>query len=148
MITLATADHIQAMAKLGADYYAQSRFSQYAEYNETQAYEYIKNAIINPLCYVDVLVVDSQVQGFTIAHAGPQAWSSNLACNVAFIYIAPEHRTGGWETVFVERIEAWAQEHKMDEIIIGDYAMQPDRTQKLTEHWGYNTVGYIGVKRV
>lgn len=149
MIKPATADHIQAIVDLGAEYYEHSRFAQYNGYNSSSAYDYIKSAIINPLCWVDVLVLDDTVCGFSIAYAGPQAWSSSLACNIAFLYIDPASRTDNhWERVFVERIEAWASEHKMEEIIIGDYAMSPQRTQILTERMGYDTVGYVGVKRV
>jgi len=148
MIKPATADHIQDIVDLGAEYYANSRFAQHADYNAGQAYDYIRNSVINAMSYVDVLVERDTTVGFLLAHAGPQAWSANLACNVTLFYIDPEHRGNGWETVFVERVEAWASEHNMDEVIIGDYAISPDRTQRLTERMGYETVGYIGAKRV
>jgi len=148
MIYTATADHIQDIVDLGRTYYANSRFAEYGEYNETQAYDYIRNSVINALSYVDVLIVDDQTVGFCVAHAGPQAWSANLACNITLYYIDPEHRGDGWETVFVERVEDWANQHGMDEVIIGDYAVKPQSTQRLTERMGYDTVGYIGAKRV
>lgn len=148
MISNANGNHIQSIVDLGTDYYASSRFNNYAEYNAQQAFSFIKAAVIDPLRHIDVLVLDDVVEGFCVAHAGVQAWSSALMCNVSLLYVTPEHRGNGWETVFVERVEAWAKLHNMDEVLLGDYAMTPERTRLLTERMGYDTVGYIGAKRL
>lgn len=148
MIITARAEHLQQTVDLSFDYFAESRFSKYGSFNDTQAFGYYKSAIIDPMRYFDVLVIDDEVKGFLIAFAGPQAWSSNLMCNVALLYITPEHRGQYWANAFIDRVEAWAAQHKMDEVLLGDYAMSPERTRKLTERLGYETVGYIGAKRI
>ena len=148
MIYTATAEHLKAMVSLGRKYYDSSRFVKYQEYNSTQAHNYMRSAIISPLCKADVLIEDNTVAGLCITIAGPQGWSSNLAANVAGIYILEEYRGHGWERVFIDRVEEWAREHKMDEILLGDYGMTPERTKLLTERMGYETVGYIGCKRL
>jgi GNAT superfamily N-acetyltransferase len=148
MIINANGNHIQEIVDLGEKYFEQSRFAQYGEYNAQQAFSYIKGSIVDPLRYCDALVIDDVVEGFCVAHAGVQAWSSALMCNVSFIYVTPEQRGNGWETVFIERVEAWAKLHNMDEVLLGDYAMTPERTRILTERKGYDTVGYIGAKRI
>ena len=148
MIKTATAEHINSVVELGQQYFDTSRFAQFGTYNKTQGLSYFRSAIINPLCKADVLVIDNETVGFCVTIAGPQGWSSNLAANVNLLYIEEEHRGAGWERVFVERAEQWAQENNMDEILLGDYGMTPERTKILTERMGYETVGYIGCKRL
>lgn len=148
MIYDATAEHLKEVVNLGQKYFTKSRFAQFQAYNETQAHNYFRTAIISPMCKADVLIIDNKVVGFCVTLAGPQGWSSNLAANVNLLYIEEECRGGGWERVFVERAEQWAQQNNMDEILLGDYGMTPERTKILTERLGYETVGYIGCKRL
>ena len=148
MIYEATAEHLKEVVDLGQAYFDASRFAQFQEYNPTQGHNYFRTAIISPMCKADVLVIDNLTVGFCVTLAGPQGWSSNLAANVNLLFILEEYRGQGWERVFVERAEQWATENKMDEILLGDYGMTPERTRILTERMGYETVGYIGCKRL
>ena len=148
MIVSATAEHINDVVELGQHYFDTSRFAQFGTYNRTQGLTYFRSAIINPMCKTDVLVIDGKASGFCITIAGPQGWSSNLVANVNLLYIREECRGEGWERVFIDRAEQWATDNNMDEILLGDYGMTPERTKILTERMGYETVGYIGCKRL
>jgi len=148
MIRLATIEDARSVVNLGESYFAGSRFQEHADFNADHAHDSFRNAVINPLKHMDVLDIDGEILGFCLTVAGEQPWTSNLSANIFLLYLVPEHRTGDWSTAFVERSVNWAKEHNMDEIIIGDYALNPEVFQRRVSAWQFEPAGSIAVRRL
>ena len=149
MIRQAQITDMRETVALGQEYFASSRYSKYTgDYDQEHATTVFRACVVDPLKYLDVLDIDDTVCGFCLTVAGQQAWSSNLMANINLLYITPEHQNSGWSDVFVERAVAWAQQHNMDEVICGDYAVSPDLFQRLTRRWDFEPQGFIASRRL
>jgi GNAT superfamily N-acetyltransferase len=83
--------------------------------------------------------------GFIAGYASACPWNSNiLDANIAFIYLLDSHRTMDHFRELMTGFEGWARTIKAQNITAGDIGINPERTQKLYEHFGFKPGVWMG----
>jgi GNAT superfamily N-acetyltransferase len=83
--------------------------------------------------------------GFIAGYASACPWNSNiLDANIAFIYLLDSHKNMDNFRELLSQFEAWARTIKAQNITAGDIGINPERTQKLYEHFGFKPGVWMG----
>jgi GNAT superfamily N-acetyltransferase len=83
--------------------------------------------------------------GFIAGYASACPWNSNiLDANIAFIYLLDSHKNMDNFRELLTQFEAWAKSIKAQNITAGDIGINPERTQKLYEHFGFKPGVWMG----
>lgn len=76
--------------------------------------------------------------GFVAGYASECPWNKNIIdANIAFIYLLESHRTMDNFKRLMQQFEEWARLIKAKNITGGDIGINPERMQKLYEHFGF-----------
>ena len=83
--------------------------------------------------------------GFIAGYASACPWNSNiLDANIAFIYLLDSHKNMDNFRELLSQFEGWAKTIKAQNITAGDIGINPERTQKLYEHFGFKPGVWMG----
>jgi GNAT superfamily N-acetyltransferase len=83
--------------------------------------------------------------GFIAGYASACPWNSNiLDANIAFIYLLDSHKNMDNFRELLSQFEAWARTIKAQNITAGDIGINPERTEKLYEHFGFKPGVWMG----
>lgn len=83
--------------------------------------------------------------GFIAGYASACPWNSNiLDANIAFIYLLDSHKNMDNFRELLTQFEGWARTIKAQNITAGDIGINPERTQKLYEHFGFKSGVWMG----
>jgi GNAT superfamily N-acetyltransferase len=83
--------------------------------------------------------------GFIAGYASACPWNSNiLDANIAFIYLLDSHKNMDNFRELLTQFEGWAKTIKAQNITAGDIGINPERTQKLYEHFGFKSGVWMG----
>jgi len=83
--------------------------------------------------------------GFIAGYASACPWNSNiLDANIAFIYLLDSHKNMDNFRELLAQFEAWARTIKAQNITAGDIGINPERTEKLYEHFGFKPGVWMG----
>ena len=83
--------------------------------------------------------------GFIAGYASACPWNSNiLDANIAFIYLLDSHKNMDNFRELLTQFEGWARTIKAQNITAGDIGINPERTQKLYEHFGFKPGVWMG----
>ena len=83
--------------------------------------------------------------GFIAGYASACPWNSNiLDANIAFIYLLDSHKNMDNFRELLTQFEGWAKTIKAQNITAGDIGINPERTQKLYEHFGFKPGVWMG----
>ena len=76
--------------------------------------------------------------GFIAGYASECPWNKNIIdANIAFIYMLDSHRSLDNFKQLMKQFEEWARLIKAKNITGGDIGINPERMQKLYEHFGF-----------
>lgn len=74
----------------------------------------------------------------------PTPWNENiLNANIDMIYIVPEHRSMDNFKTLVDYFNAWAAQFGARKITAGDIGINPDRTEKVYKHLGFEPACFL-----
>jgi GNAT superfamily N-acetyltransferase len=83
--------------------------------------------------------------GFIAGYASACPWNSNiLDANIAFIYLLDSHKNMDNFRELLTQFEGWARTIKAQNITAGDIGINPERTEKLYEHFGFKRGVWMG----
>jgi GNAT superfamily N-acetyltransferase len=83
--------------------------------------------------------------GFIAGYASACPWNNEiLDANIAFIYLLDSHKNMDNFRELLSQFEAWARTIKAQNITAGDIGINPERTQKLYEHFGFKPGVWMG----
>ena len=83
--------------------------------------------------------------GFIAGYLTACPWNSNIVeANIAFIFLLESHRNMSNFKQLMTEFEAWARLAKASTITAGDIGINPERTQKLYEHFGFKSGVWMG----
>lgn len=83
--------------------------------------------------------------GFIAGYASACPWNSNiLDANIAFIYLLDSHKNMDNFRELMSQFEGWARTIKAQNITAGDIGINPERTEKLYEHFGFKPGVWMG----
>jgi GNAT superfamily N-acetyltransferase len=83
--------------------------------------------------------------GFIAGYASACPWNSNIIdANIAFIYLLDSHKNMDNFRELLSQFEAWARTIKAQNITAGDIGINPERTEKLYEHFGFKPGVWMG----
>lgn len=76
--------------------------------------------------------------GFIAGYASECPWNKSIIdANIAFIYLLDSHKNMDNFRVLLNHFEQWAKTIGARAITAGDIGINPERTQKLYEHFGF-----------
>lgn len=88
---------------------------------------------------------NSRPVGFIAGYITQCPWNlKRLECNIAFIYLLESHRNMDNFRLLIKEFEAWARSVKASAVTAGDIGINPARTQRLYEHFGYKPGVWMG----
>lgn len=80
----------------------------------------------------------SRVIGFIAGYASETPWNKNIIdANIAFIYLLDSHKNMDNFRELLKKFEEWARMIGARNITAGDIGIDPERTQKLYEHFDF-----------
>ena len=80
----------------------------------------------------------SRVVGFIAGYASECPWNSEIIdANIAFIFMLESHKNMDNFRQLLAKFEEWARTIKAQNITAGDIGINPERTQKLYEHFDF-----------
>jgi GNAT superfamily N-acetyltransferase len=83
--------------------------------------------------------------GFIAGFATPILWNSKLLdAHIALIYLLDSHRSMANFKQLMDKFEEWAKTIGAGNITAGDIGINPERTEKLYEHFGYKRGVWMG----
>jgi hypothetical protein len=108
------------------------------EYDENSVMKTIKNfATKLDHCWFNAYE-GTRVVGFIAGYASECPWNSEIIdANIAFIYMLDSHKNLNNFRELMVKFEEWARIIKAQNITGGDIGINPERTQKLYEHFGF-----------
>ena len=121
-------------------------FDEAAESIPSMTDEYDENAVIETIktfaskwdhCWFNAYDNQRPV-GFVAGYASECPWNKNIIdANIAFIYLIESHRNMDNFRELLTGFEGWARSIKAKTITAGDIGINPERTQKLFEHFDF-----------
>ena len=108
------------------------------EYNENSMVQTIRGyAIKNEFCWFNAYE-GTRVVGFIAGYASECPWNSEIIdANIAFIFMLDSHKNMDNFRQLMAKFEEWAKTIKAQNITGGDIGINPERTQKLYEHFDF-----------
>lgn len=83
--------------------------------------------------------------GFVAAMASEYLWNKSIIdAHIAFIYLLPSHRNMDNFRAMMQEIEGWGRMIGARRITGGDIGINPERTRKLYEHFGFKSGVWLG----
>lgn len=83
--------------------------------------------------------------GFIAGYATALPWNNKIIeGNIAFIYLLESHRTMDNFRLLLNKFEEWARSLGATGLTAGDIGINPERTQKLYEHFGFKPGVWMG----
>ena len=83
--------------------------------------------------------------GFIAGYASETPWNKSIIdANIAFIFLLESHRTMDNFRLLLNQFEHWAKTINARSITAGDIGINPERTQKLYEHFGFKPGVWMG----
>lgn len=121
-------------------------FDEAAESIPSMADEYDENSVIKTIrtfaskwdhCWFNAYEGQRPV-GFIAGYASECPWNNQIIdANIGFIYLLDSHKNMDNFRLLLNKFEEWAKTIKAKNITAGDIGINPDRTQKLFEHFGF-----------
>lgn len=115
--------------------------------------EYDENSVINTIktfatkwdhCWFNAYDNNRPV-GFIAGYASECPWNREIIdANIAFIYLLDSHKNMDNFRALINQFENWARTVKAQNITAGDIGINPERTQKLYEHFGFKPGVWMG----
>lgn len=79
--------------------------------------------------------------GFVAGYASECPWNKNIIdANIAFIFLLDSHRNLDNFAKLMRQFEEWSRLIRANNITGGDIGINPDRMQKLYQHFGFKPV--------
>lgn len=115
------------------------------EYDENSVIDTIRTYSSNiDYCWFNAYD-NSRPVGFIAGYASACPWNKKIIdANIAFIYLLDSHRTMDNFRELMTRFEEWAKTIEASNITAGDIGINPERTQKLYEHFGFKRGVWMG----
>jgi GNAT superfamily N-acetyltransferase len=115
------------------------------EYDENSVIETIRTYSSNiDYCWFNAYE-NSRPVGFIAGYASACPWNKKIIdANIAFIYLLESHRTMDNFRELMTKFEEWAKTIEASNITAGDIGINPERTQKLYEHFGFKSGVWMG----
>jgi GNAT superfamily N-acetyltransferase len=115
------------------------------EYDENSVMESIRLYASNwDYCWLNAYD-NSRPVGFVAGYASACPWNKNIiTANIAFIYLLESHRNMSNFKLLLDNFEGWARNVKATEVTGGDIGINPERTQKLYEHFNFKPYVLMG----
>lgn len=89
--------------------------------------------------------VNSRPIGFIAGFLSPLPWNEKIIdANIAFIYLQTSYRNIDNFKMLLNNFEEWAKTCKATSITAGDIGINPERTQKLYEHFDFKPGVWMG----
>lgn len=83
--------------------------------------------------------------GFIAGYASETPWNKSIIdANIAFIFLLESHRSMDNFRLLLNQFEHWAKTINAKNITAGDIGINPERTQKLYEHFGFKPGVWMG----
>ena len=83
--------------------------------------------------------------GFVSGYLSECPWNrQRVEANIAFIYLLDSHKNMENFRELIAAFEEWAKTCKAQMITAGDIGINPERTQKLYEHFGFKPGVWMG----
>jgi GNAT superfamily N-acetyltransferase len=126
--------------------YAESTFSGDLVLNERGVLEALKKeGMWGVLAYNE----NEEAIGMCFAYVEKPYFSSDLIATQHYFYILPAFRGNGVAKELFGAFEMWARDQGVSECWVSQATgIEVDRTREVFEHFGYQTVGFIGRKVV
>jgi GNAT superfamily N-acetyltransferase len=115
--------------------------------------EYDENSVINTIrsfaslwdhCWFNAYEGQRPI-GFIAGYASECPWNKDIIdANIAFIYLLDSHKNMDNFRLLLNKFEEWAKTIKASNITAGDIGINPERTQKLYEHFGFKAGVWMG----
>ena len=108
------------------------------EYDENSVMKTIKNFATKwDHCWFNAYE-GSRVVGFVAGYASECPWNTEIIdANIAFIFMLDSHKNMDNFRQLMAKFEEWARTIKAQNITGGDIGINPERTQKLYEHFDF-----------
>jgi GNAT superfamily N-acetyltransferase len=108
------------------------------EYDENSVIETVRHyASHYDYCWFNAYE-GSRVIGFVAGYASETPWNKNIIdANIAFIYLLDSHKNMDNFRELLKKFEEWARMIGARNITAGDIGIDPQRTQKLYEHFDF-----------
>ena len=102
-----------------------------SESAEHDLHEFFKSTLVNVTTFFQIIEDKGEVKGFVVATLQKQVWSSDVLCNVGFMYAVDEY-DDELDTMF-DNIKEWAKENKANKIMFVTLDMKPDISKDMPE---------------
>jgi len=113
--------HLKKIVSLAKECVFATTSSESAEHD---LHEFFKSTLVNVTTFFQIIEDKGEVKGFAVATLQKQVWSSDVLCNVGFMYAVDEYEDD-LDNLF-ENIKAWAKENKAHKIMFVDLDMRPN----------------------
>jgi hypothetical protein len=117
------------------------------------AQEYDENSVIQTIkhyashydhCWFNAYE-GSRVVGFIAGYASECPWNKSIIdANIAFIYLLDSHKNMDNFRSLITKFEEWARLIRARSITAGDIGINPERTQKLYQHFDFTPGVWMG----
>jgi len=110
------------------------------EYDENSARETVRLYASNyEYCWFNAYD-NTRPVGFIAGYFVACPWNQDIVnAHIAFVYMLESHRTLSNFQELIDQFEAWARIARVKQITAGDIGIDPDRTKKLYEHFGFKS---------
>jgi GNAT superfamily N-acetyltransferase len=115
------------------------------EYDENSVIETIRLFTVNVnYCWFN-LYDNQRPVGFIAGMASERLWNANIIdAHIAFVYILESHRSMDNFRFLMKKFEEWSREIGARRMTGGDIGINPERTKKLYEHFGFTPGVWLG----
>ena len=102
-----------------------------SESAEHDLHEFFKSTLVNVTTFFQIIEDEGEVKGFAVATLQKQIWSSEVLCNVGFMF-AVEECDDELDDLF-DNIQEWAKENKANKVMFVDLDMKPNIGKDMPE---------------
>ena len=120
--------HLRQIVVLAKDTVLKATDSESAEHD---LHEFFKSTLVNVTTFFQIIEDEGEVKGFAVATLQKQVWSSDVLCNVGFMF-AVEECDDELDDLF-DNIQEWAKENKANKIMFVTLDMKPDISKDMPE---------------
>jgi GNAT superfamily N-acetyltransferase len=134
---------------IAAGYY----FDEAAEAVPSMAEEYDENSVLETIrqyasqyqyCWFNAME-SGRCVGFIAGFLSTSPWNNKIiTANIALIYLLESHRSMENFRELLTTFEEWARMAGAKDITAGDIGINPERTQRLYEHFGFKSGVWMG----
>jgi len=116
--------------------------------------EYDENSVIDTIrqfsshanyCWFNAYDSNLRPIGFIAGLASECPWNKTLIdAHIAFIFLLDEHKNLDNFRVLLDKFELWGKQIGARRVTGGDIGINPERTKKLYEHFGFKAGVWLG----